>query len=162
MFRKSFIISLLFAVAFTFSSCDKSGSKGGNQVADPELDKLWSMLSGYWKTSMPDMSNLFYFFGYDDDQKPIGYVIWYHENDEAGYATKIEKLSDNYFRVTLETPANEEEDGLYSVHEGYTTILDIDVSRLSENVLTLSSLGEVYEWEFAGKTADELTYDTCD
>jgi len=154
------------------SSCGGSGGAGNNDAesnltfsgskdaANSDSDKLWTMLSGYWKTSMPGALNVFYYFGFDDDQKPIRYIVWYHENDETEYVTHVEKLSDNRFKVTFEVPANEEE-GLHEVHEGYTTTVDIDVSRVAENVITMiSSSGISSEWKLNSKTADERTFDT--
>ena len=151
MLHKSFFISLLCVMTLAFSSCGGSGSK----------NELWNMLSGIWRLNEPmdlGSNNIFYFFGFDDDQKPICFPVWYYEMGEIEYVTEVEKLNDSSFRVTLEVPANDEEDGLHEVHEAYTIIRDFDVSRYSEGVFTMSTPGSITVWTFAGKTFDELTY----
>ena len=118
------------------------------------------MLSGYWKTSAPGALNVFFYFGYDDDQKPIHYTVWYHHNDDREYVTDVEKLSDARFRVTFEVPPNQEE-GPNEMHDGYTRTVDIDVSRIAENEITIiSSSGSSNVWILNSRTADERTFDT--
>ena len=175
-----FFISLLCAMALSLSSCGGSGSRSGagsndaasNDVAasniavsdrnvaqNPDLDKLWTMLSGYWRISMPDVENVFYYFGYNEDKKPICYVVWYHENDETEYVTNVKKINNTRFKVTIEVPPNKEE-GLHEVHDGYTATREFDVSRYDEKVLTIiSSEDNSSVWIFNSKTADGRTFE---
>jgi len=169
LIRKSFFISLLLVMTFTLSACDESGGKAtsdsnettsSNAVTDVDLNKLWKMLAGYWTTSLPEALNVFYCFDYNEVQKPIFYVVWYYERDETQYATHIEKISGTRYKVTTDVPPNKEE-GLHEMHDGYTNTMDIDISRISDNEITIiSSSGTSSVWKLNSKTADGRTFDT--
>jgi hypothetical protein len=165
MLHKSFFISILCAAAFTFSSCggSSSNSESGRTAAESnnvDVNALWTMLEGYWKSAQPDPHtvNVFLYFGFDDEQKPIHYVIWYYEGGETQYPINVEKIGETRFLITLETPPNDE-DGIFEVHDGYTSTLDIEVGRAAENLITITSSGISKEWKLDSKTAEGRTFD---
>jgi len=69
------------------------------KAATSDVDKLWSMLSGYWgyiNTSIEPKTicdfDISIFFGYDNDQKPLSFIIWGYEGDQK-YALRGEMRS---------------------------------------------------------------------
>jgi len=164
---KTFLVNLVCATALMLSSCSGGGSVKTSEsgsikenTSEINSNELWSMLSGIWRFNQAtdlETGNVFYFFGYDDDQKPMCFSVWYYEAGEREYVTKVEKLNDSCFRVALEVPANEEE-GLFEIHDSYTIIRDYDLSRYSEKIITASSSDSSSEWKYEVRKFDELTY----
>ena len=158
------LMALLLGMLIACTKGDKSGksdpASGGNSAKSETTDKLWTKLSGYWKcisttAGTEDISNIFYFYGYDGAKKPICNVIWGYEGGEAEYVTEVKALDEHRFRVTLETPANHEE-GLFEIHEAYSRITDYDLRRYSDKRITITSANIISEWEYAGKNLDDL------
>jgi len=145
------IVILLVAIATTLTAC---GDKKNSKKAANE-DDLWTMLNGYWKyidtTADPDeLQNVFYFFGYDDDNKPFSNVIWGYEGSEREYVTKVTKLGEHKFSVLSEVLENREEEGLYEIHDAYTIVQDYDLSNYSNKRITITSSEGTSEWEYVG------------
>jgi len=128
------------------------------QTVNADADKLWTMLSGYWRyidtSDEPESvldDNIFNFFGYDDDQKPISFVIWGFEADEREYATQVTAINEHRYRITAVIPADTEGGLSGEPHEAITKTYEIDLSRYADKRITLSSDGNISEWEYAGK-----------
>jgi len=154
---------LLCAVTLVVTACGSGAgnrgneiSAGGSNIADAE--ELWTMLSGYW--SYIDTSddpegiydgNIFNFFGYDDHQKPISFVIWGFEADEREYATQVTAIDEHRYRITATIPADKEGGLSGEPHEAMTKSYEIDLSRYADKHITLSSDGHISEWKYAGK-----------
>lgn len=171
--NKLLYISLLSVMTLLLTSCGGKTTTGNvnvmsntgnasvidnNNAAKSEVvDKLWSMLSGYWKyTGTNDETEaLFYFYGYNDDHQAISYLIWTYEMDETEYVTEVTALDEHQYRVKFDIPAIEEE-GLHDLHEAYSKIYDFDLSRYADKEITILSSGETSEWKFIGKTLEEL------
>ena len=128
-------------------------------ATDSDIDKFWSMLNGYWKcinttAGTENLDGIFYFYGNDDKQKPIAYLIWGYEIYETEYVTEIEVIDKHRYGVTLETPANKIE-AKYDTHEAYSNTFDFDLSHYAEKKITIfSTKGIRSEWEYVGKTVD--------
>ena len=176
MFKTSFFISSLGAMILIFtSSCGNRISKNlatidnleeinleqidDRYATNPDIDRLWSMLNGYWKcinttAGTENLDGIFYFYGNDDEHKPISYLIWGYEMYENEYVTGIEVMDKHRYRVTLETPANKIE-GKYDIHEAYSDTFDFDLSHYADKKITIfSTKGIRSEWEYAGKTIE--------
>ena len=178
MLNKSFFFSILLCimmlVATVGGSCagnagstGNAGSAGGSntasnktekQTSNADAEKLWTMLSGYWSyidTSDEQKSiydfDIFNYFGYDDDQKPVSFVIWGFEGSEREYTTQVTAINEQKYRITAFIPANEEGGQWWEPHEAITKTYEIDLSRYADKRIALSSDGNISEWEYAGK-----------
>ena len=170
--NKSFFFNILLCVmmlvATVGGSCTgNAASAGGSkaavktneeQTANADIDKLWTTLSGYWRyidtSDEPESiydDNIFNFFGYNDDQKPISFAIWGFEADECEYTTQVTAINEHRYRITAVIPANTEGGLSGEPHETITKTYEIDLSRYADKRITLSSDGNISEWEYAGK-----------
>ena len=156
-----FTATVVTATMFLFMSC---GSRVSKNAANSEVEKLWTMLDGYWKYIPPtatDTDNpefIFSFFGYDGNKKPISNTIWGYEGGENEYVTDVTKLDEHRYRVTFEVPANNEE-GLFEMHDAYTIVYDYDMSDYANKKLKIISSGKKSEWEYVGATFPEYLFD---
>ena len=131
------------------------GEPNNAQQLSADIDELWNKLNGYWKyiiTTAPDPDNpqyIFCYFGYNDDNKPISYIVWGYEISEIEYATEVIKLDEHRFRVTFEVPAKKEE-GLHEIHDAYTITQDYNLSNYSNKKLTMESSENSSEWKYIG------------
>ena len=153
---KKTVILATAAIMILAASCGNKAT-GSKNAANSEVDGLWTMLNGYWKyietTDDPEeLQNIFCFFGYDDENKPVSFVVWGYECSESEYVTEVTKLDEHCYRVTFEVPANKEEDGLYEMHDAYTIVRDYDLSDYSNKKFTIEFSGEISEWKYIGST----------
>ena len=123
--------------------------------SNSELDELWTKLNGFWQyvaedADDDDMEFVFHYFGYDDNHAPFCNIIWGYEVGEGEYVTNVSKLDDLRYRITFEVPANDEEDGLYEVHDAYTVMRDYDLTDYSNKKITVESSGKFSEWKYIG------------
>ena len=163
MVNKLFFISLLSGMTLLFTSCGGKNATSSKNAAEPDVDKLWTMLNGYWKYIDPaagvvpeELQDIFYFYGYDDKHNPVSYLIWGYEMGETEYITEVAALDEHRYRVTFEVLAIEEEEGLFDPHETYSDTYEFDLKHFANKKLIVSYSGEISEWEFVGKTLEDL------
>jgi len=136
----------------------EKNSQNTDGKQNPETERLWAMLAGFWEYIHTDNEgktiydyDVFNYFGYDGNQKPFFSMVWGFEGGEPEYATQVTAIGENRFRITAYIPAIEGESLWGDPHEAYTKTYEIDMSRFAEKRIALSIDGQVSEWEFAGK-----------
>jgi len=139
-------------------SSNTTNSANEKQTTNVDADILWTMLSGYWSyidTSGKQKSiydyDIFNFFGYEDDQKPVSFVIWGFEGSEREYITQVKAIDEHRYCITAEISANKESGPWWEPHEAITKTYEIDLSRYAEKRIAMSSDGHISEWEYAGR-----------
>lgn len=139
-FRKGVLLSVLFALCFTFVACDSGGSDGGSS---PEWEGQWELLSfeegppespNYWDLSESDLQIYVDSSGADTQcESRLGYEVTEREDNIVTFSGSTPNVEDETVELRFEV----------SGETMTATILDASEEEAIGDDLTLSKIDDI-------------------